>query len=385
MNTVNTSEILAIIPVYNNVKTVAAVIRQVREHLSHVLVVNDGSDDGTGEVLAKEEGITVLTHVRNEGKGRALQDGLEYARRQGFCYALTIDADGQHFASDIPAFLQAAGKEPDTLWVGARNLTEDNMPSKNTFANKFSNFWYRIETGLALRDTQSGYRLYPLERLDVRKWYYTAKYEFELEILVFAAWSGISVKNVPVHVYYPPAAERVSHFRPFRDFTRISILNTILVLVCLFYIYPRNLLRKCSMENLRLFVEHYILHPKDSNRKIILSVMLGVFMGIVPLWGYQMVIALILAQILRLNKVLTLIASNISLPPLIPFILYGSYFTGCYLLRRPLHFAFGDLSLANIRNVLEVYVVGSLVFAAVCSLLAGVVIGAFLLGFRKTR
>lgn len=385
MKPMQTSDILVVIPVYNNVGTVMDVIRRVKGYLTHILVVNDGSDDGTGELLEREEGIMVLTHVRNEGKGRALQDGLAYARENGFRYALTIDADGQHFASDIPDFLKAAEAEPDTLWVGARNLTEDNMPSKNTFANKFSNFWYHIETSLSLSDTQSGYRLYPLARLDVQEWYYTAKYEFELEILVFAAWQGIPVRNIPVHVYYPPAAERVSHFRPFRDFTRISLLNTILVLICLFYIYPRNLLRKCTMTNLRLFLDRYLLHPKDSNKKIVLSVMLGVFMGIVPVWGYQMIVAVILAQFFRLNKVLTLIASNISLPPMIPVILYGSYFTGCHLLQRPLRLALGDLSLENVRQVLEVYLIGSVVFAFACSLLAGLVVGTFLLRFRKTR
>lgn len=385
MKDMDTSDVLAVIPVYNNVRTVMDVVRRVKAYLPDVLVVDDGSDDGTAELLRNEPDITVLTHPRNEGKGRALQDGLLYARRKGFRYALTIDADGQHFASDIPVFLKAALKEPATLWVGARNLTEENMPSKNTFANKFSNFWFRIETGLSLTDTQSGFRLYPLARLDVSRWYYTTKYEFELEVLVLAAWKGIPVKNVPVHVYYPPAGERVSHFRPFRDFTRISILNTVLVLVCLFWIYPRNVFRWCTLKNLRQFADRYILHPKDSNRKIILSVMLGVFMGIVPVWGYQMLLALVLAQCFRLNKVLTLIASNISLPPLMPFILYGSYATGCRLLQRPLRFEPGDLSLSNIRQVLEVYIVGSLGFALVCSLLVGLLLGVILLGFRKTK
>lgn len=77
------------------------------------------------------------------------------------------------------------------------------MPGKNTFANKFSNFWFRLETGLKLEDTQSGYRLYPLRKMDVQSCWYTAKYEFELEAIVFAAWEDVAVKNIPIHVYYP--------------------------------------------------------------------------------------------------------------------------------------------------------------------------------------
>ena len=122
-----------------------------------------------------------------------MKHGLSQAKKEGFRYAITIDSDGQHFASDIPCFIEAIEKEPDTLLVGARNLASDNMPGKNTFANKFSNFWFRLETGLKLEDTQSGYRLYPLRKMDVQSCWYTAKYEFELEAIVFAAWGDSAI------------------------------------------------------------------------------------------------------------------------------------------------------------------------------------------------
>ena len=164
----------------------------------------DGSTDETPEILNQEANLHIITHPVNQGKGVALKHGLSFAKKQGFRYAITIDSDGQHFASDIPVLIEAIEKEPDTLLVGSRNLASDNMPGKNTFANKFSNFWFTLETGIKLQDTQSGYRLYPIQRMNVDKWYYTAKYEFELEALVFTAWGGNPVKNIPVHVYYPP-------------------------------------------------------------------------------------------------------------------------------------------------------------------------------------
>ena len=107
--------------------------------------------------------------------------------------------------------------------------------------------------------------------MDVQSCWYTAKYEFELEAIVFAAWGDVVVKNIPIHVYYPPQAERVSHFRPFRDFTRISVLNTVLVLITCLWIIPRNLLRKLSWSNCKRFFTDNVLNttgiqPEDCTR-----------------------------------------------------------------------------------------------------------------------
>lgn len=372
MESVNQLETVVIIPTYNNEKTLAAVIDDVGTYIEDIIVVNDGCTDDTADILSRYPDITVITHPVNKGKGTALKHALIHARKAGYRYAITIDSDGQHFASDIPVFMEAIAQEPDTLLVGARNLTSENMPGKNTFANKFSNFWFTLETGLKLQDTQSGYRLYPLHRMKIDRFYYTAKYEFELEALVFAAWGGIKVHNIPVHVYYPPQEERISHFRPFRDFTRISLLNTVLVLITFLWIYPRNFFRKLTWSNCKQFFSKHIVHSPESNPRITAAIMLGIFMGIVPVWGYQMLITLFLAHLLRLNKVIAIVAANISLPPVIPFLLYGSYLTGCIVLDRPDNLDFGDLSLENVKPVIEQYLVGSIIFAAACSLVAGI-------------
>ena len=386
MLTERESDTVVVVPTYNNAGTLSDVLHGILEYIPDVIVVNDGSTDSTSEVLGGfGDSVTVIAHERNMGKGNALKTGLKAAKEKGWRYAITIDSDGQHFPSDIPLFLDEIRKTPDALLVGARDIAADNMPGKNTFANRFSNFWYRLETGNALTDTQSGFRLYPLRKTDFSGWWYTGKYEFELEAIVFASWNGTVVRNIPVKVHYQPPEERISHFRPFRDFSRISVLNTLLVLVCLLWICPRNFFRSLSRKNIASFYRKHIANATDSNLKITAAVMLGVFMGIVPIWGYQMIAAAAIAHMLKLNKVITLVASNVSIPPMIPFILYGSYYTGCRILGRPVILLPGEISLENTVRVLEQYVVGSFVFAAVCALAAGAVSGLLLFIFRRRR
>lgn len=233
-----------IVPTYNNAGTVGKVVEDVQRYCADVLVVNDGSTDQTEETLAGlSEKVTVVTYHPNRGKGHALVEGFRRAGQMGYTHAITIDADGQHFADDIPLFLAELEKDGSGIVVGSRNLTEENMPRQNTFANRFSNFWFHLQTGINLPDTQSGYRLYELASLRGLS-VITSRYEAELELLVFAAWAGRSVRSIPVKVYYPPEGERVSHFRPIYDFARISVLNTVLCIGALCYGWPRCLWRK---------------------------------------------------------------------------------------------------------------------------------------------
>nr|MCR5004108.1 glycosyltransferase family 2 protein [Bacteroidales bacterium] len=241
-----------VVPTYNNGRTVGDVIKQLLDYTHDIIVVNDGCTDNTADVLASfGDKVKVIVHSVNMGKGVALLDGLRKAKQDGFTYAITIDSDGQHYPSDIPVFIEAIVKEPDSLLVGGRNLFAEGMPTKNTFANRFSNMWYRIETGISLFDTQSGYRLYPLKKMNLDNRHYTRGYEFELEALVFSAWEGINVRNVPIRVLYQGEGERVSHFKPFRDFTRISIVNTCFVSYCVFWKWPKD------------FVNKYLINVED--------------------------------------------------------------------------------------------------------------------------
>lgn len=376
------NELAIVIPTYNNAATLGKVLTDVLAHSFPVIVVNDGSTDHTAEVLGEFSGIRVISYPENRGKGYALDKGLKAATASGFRYAITLDSDGQHYPDDIPVFLKEIEQHPDSLLIGARNLASDNMPGKNTFANKFSNFWFTVETGIRLTDTQSGYRLYPLHKLR-NMHLFTTKYEYELEIIVQAAWRNIRVANVPVKVYYPPAGERISHFRPLRDFTRISLLNTVLVTIALLWFWPWKCLKSVTKENVQRFISNHITHSKDSNLQIMLAVMFGVFMGIVPFWGYQMILAGVLAHFMGLNKVITLVASNISIPPMIPFLLFGSYATGGWILNRPVTLTLHEVTFDAIRDSLVQYLAGSVVFAILCGLLAGLVCITLLSVFRK--
>ncbi len=238
--------ICVIVPTYNNEKTIVDVLQRIQAYTHNIIVVNDGS---TPETLTAIRTLTelpdIVDYAPNRGKGYALIQGFRRALELGYRYAVTIDSDGQHFPEDIPVIIDCHSANKDALVVGSRNLTADNMPSRNTFANKFSNFWFRLQTGIPLEDTQSGFRLYPLETINLR-WPITPRYEAELELLVFSAWRGVPVVSVPVRVYYPPEGERVSHFRPFWDFFRITVLNSVLTIVSLFSFIPARILRKIS-------------------------------------------------------------------------------------------------------------------------------------------
>ncbi|MDE7376449.1 MAG: glycosyltransferase family 2 protein [Muribaculaceae bacterium] len=245
---VHPARICVVIPTYDNAGTVVDVIERTRPHIKDIIVVDDGSTDSTAALLRQAGDITVVTHERNRGKGRALLSGFAKARELGFDCVITIDADGQHYPEDLPLFIEAAQKMPGTIIVGSRGFGHKNMAAKSKFANKFSNFWFALQTGIRLPDTQTGYRLYPLDELHGLG-LITSRYESELELMVYAAWHAVPVRPIDVRVHYPKPEERVSHFRPGLDFTRISLLNTGLTLAALVYGYPCKLI--CSLARRR--------------------------------------------------------------------------------------------------------------------------------------
>jgi glycosyltransferase involved in cell wall biosynthesis len=234
--------VCVLVPTFNNSTTIGEVIKKLQLYTDDIVVVNDGSTDKTSEILGSFHELQIVSYEKNQGKGFALRTGFEYARSKGYEYAITIDSDGQHYPEDLTQFLNALENHPNAIIIGARNMEQASVPGKSSFGNKFSNFWFWVETGITRNDTQSGYRLYPISSLKNLK-LITKKFEFEIEVIVKAAWAGIEVIEVAVKVYYPEKAKRISHFRPWRDFTRISILNTVLVTIAFLYIKPRDFIR----------------------------------------------------------------------------------------------------------------------------------------------
>ncbi len=368
-----------IIPAYNNASTLSDVIGGVLQFTSSVIVVNDGSDDSTVEVVSRFQQVRLVSHSRNLGKGMALRTGFAEAVKAGYEYAITIDADGQHMPGDIPKFIDALEQNPGALIVGARNMKQKSVPATSRFGHKFSNFWYRVETGVKLPDTQTGFRLYPVKELKNMR-FYTKKFEFEIEVLVRAAWKGIPVTYVPVDVYYAPKKHRVSHFRPIKDFARVSMLNTCLVLLALFYFRPLMLFRDIRKKGLA-----EILGKNESNHKLASAISFGVLMGIVPIWGYQTVTAIFLAHIMKLNKLIVFWSCNISLPPVMPFILFLSFKTGELFVANPIVLSFNsDLSLQLITLGLKQYIIGAIIFAIAAAAIA-FIISYPLLSLRKVK
>ena len=363
------NKICVLIATYNNHKTLARVLDGVLEYTADIIVVNDGSTDTTASILTQYQGIKIISLPENRGKGNALSTGFTEARILGFNHALTIDSDGQHYPDDIPVFVQALENESiDVLLVGDRNMEQAGIPQKSSVGNRISTFWFWFETGITLKDTQSGYRLYPLNKIP--KKFYIPKFEFEIEIMVRTAWKGVPVKNVPVKVLYDPE-ERVSHFRPFTDFVRISILNTVLVFIAIFYIAPRRFIRNFKKKSFKRFLKEDVLESDGSNRKKAMSIALGTFIGLSPFWGLQTFLTISLAVLLKLNKVLAFAFSNVSIPPFIPLIVGGSLAIGGYLLGAETNFMDQEFSLDLVKKHLLQYVLGSLILATVVSALFG--------------
>jgi glycosyltransferase involved in cell wall biosynthesis len=222
-----------VIPVYNHAATVAQVVKDAQALAFPVFVVDDGSTDDTYKQIKDIKGIQVLRHTQNQGKGAAIITGFNAAAAVAD-WAITIDADGQHYPEDAKKLIKAIPKKARPIVVGARaGMTGVHVPWTSSFGRKFSNFWVRTSGGPAISDSQSGFRIYPLpEALNLKT--KAQRFQFEVEILVQAKRKGLSVIEAPVRVNYNPNGARISHFRPFVDFLRNSSTFTRLIFTRIF-------------------------------------------------------------------------------------------------------------------------------------------------------
>ncbi len=223
-----------VVPTFNNVGTIADVVEEAaRASGLTVLVIDDGSTDGTGAAAAAT-GVEVIAHEVNRGKGQALLTGWRAAADRGFSHAICMDADGQHLASELPAFVAAIEGEPDAIIAGTRPLTGPNVPRSAEVGRAISDFmlWASSAKELAGErpDSQCGFRAYPLAHV-LALHLVARRYSMEMEVLVRAAWLGVPLRALPIPVFYPPAEERVSHFHKWRDNGRIVSTYTRLMLI----------------------------------------------------------------------------------------------------------------------------------------------------------
>ncbi len=211
-----------VIPVYNS-PYIKEVVLDVLSLGYTIIVVNDGSDE---KLDLDDLDVNLVEHAQNMGKGEAILSGAKKAKELGFECFVTMDADKQHISSEIKKLLD--NYQPNTIIIGNRDFSGDDVPNSSKFGRKFSNFWVGLETSKILGDTQSGFRLYPIDILDLPL--KNKRFDFEIEILVYHSHRCGKIKDVEVECYYPPVQERISHFDKVDDNIRLTILHTKLVM-----------------------------------------------------------------------------------------------------------------------------------------------------------
>ncbi len=303
--------VCVVIPTYNNTQTISDVVKDVVLKTPFpVLIVDDGSDRPVGDCLyswdvkqAMESGrVRLVRFPKNRGKGAALRFAIQDLVGQGFTHMLTMDGDGQHLAAEIQKLVEIARDHPWDLIIGNRKFRGDTVPSASKFGRKFSNFWVAYQTGAKVRDSQSGFRLYPLFTIQNFS-FFTRKFDFEIEVLIRLIWKGIQVRETEIEVIYQKPGERVSHFHKFWDNFRLSVLNTGLVTATL-------------------------LKSRRSPAQLAAGVGVGVMIGCTPFFGLHTLIVAGVCFLLRLNGLAMLLGSQISIPPLAPFVILGSIYVG---------------------------------------------------------
>jgi uncharacterized protein (DUF2062 family) len=341
-----------------------------------VLVVDDGSSEPVAGLLAGLP-VELLRHPRNQGKGAALLSAADWGLRQGYTHMICLDADGQHATADLPKFFAAIAEQPQALIVGHRDFAQDSIPGSSRFGRQFSNFWLRLQTGSQLKDSQSGFRAYPLLIFQRLK-FWTRRYNFEVEVLVRSAWAGLELRDVDISVYYPPGAERISHFRGFMDNWRLTLLNSHLTLRSIVPWPHRKIIDNPIAGNAKLKALsllrplasiRQLLRENSNPQRLAAAAGVGVLLGTLPLLFCHTIAILFVCGFFRLNKLAAVSSSQLCMPPLVPALCIelGYYFRhGDWLTELSLE----TLGYQALERCYE-WFLGSLLLAPLFTLLVG--------------
>ncbi|MDH3392702.1 MAG: DUF2062 domain-containing protein [Desulfobulbaceae bacterium] len=337
----NNHNIAVVIPVYNHASTLPTVVASTLAAGWPVVVVDDGSTDGGVGQLDRLE-CFIVKLPRNMGKGAAILAGAEKAAALGYKQIVTVDADGQHDPREVVLLAEkAAAVAGPVIVIGDRQMVQDTVPRSSLFGRAFSNFWVRLECGLELPDTQSGMRLYPVREL-LRLRPRSRRYDFEIEVLILAAWEGIAIDSVEISVDYPPGDQRISHFHQFKDNLRLTLLHTSLIVRRLL---PLSKGQWVELSPTKVKEKLVIRHPLKTLRSLCLehtsplwlatAAWMGIFLGALPLLACHTVAILYVSHRLHLNKIAAVAASQFCAPPVVPVLcIQAGYFlrTGTWLL-----------------------------------------------------
>jgi len=361
-----------VIPVFNNKTTLRNIVeRALLQNCAEVVVVDDGCTDCNVNELLAGLNVSIINHQGNLGKGKALQTAIiNLASKNKLRWMITLDADGQHAPEDIPKFIDVLKKFPEEnkILIGVRDFSDvDFIPAKSISGRKISNFWFKIETGYSISDTQSGFRCYPIHLISRIKCC-SSHYDWETEIIVRAAWAGLKFEDIPISVEYFTPETRVSHFGLLKDNLRLSLLNTRLVGEALIPFPKKKLIkRELTFSIFRpkeLFL--YLLKENNSATGLATAAAVGTFIAVLPIFMFHTIVIVYFSVRLHLNKIMMLAIQNLFMPPFCPFLFIE---LGHYLLhgRWLTEITFENIALKMHERLLE-WLCGSLLLAPLFSI-----------------
>jgi uncharacterized protein (DUF2062 family) len=351
---------VVVTPTYNNARTLADVLGRIDALGLPIIVVNDGSTDGTSAILEQwlarprsaAARARVVTHSVNRGKGAALRTGFAAAAADLFTHVVTMDTDGQLDVEQIPELLAAAREAPDAMILGTRDDASPDYPAKSRVGRRVSNFLVRLESGARIGDSQCGFRVYPLGLMEIACGS-ANRFGFETEVLTRAAWAGAQFVEIPVTCHYPPLGQRVSHFRPWVDSWRGVPMHLRLLFRAL-WPWPHEQWTSASSVDSKMEMEEQVvrdgqsqelrlpwlkgllqwLSPAEAYRQLrqddvagpALGVALGigVFIANLPFYGFQTIMGLYAARRLHLNPLAVVLGTQLSTPPVGPALIVSA-------------------------------------------------------------